>query len=70
MKVTLRIEGMMCHHCEARVKKIAEGFDFVQTAEVSFEKGSATLTLKADGDIDAVAAAISADGYAVNEIIK
>ncbi len=45
MKETVRIEGMMCSHCEATVKKALEAVDGVESAEVSHEKGTAVLTL-------------------------
>ena len=41
MKKTMRIEGMMCGHCEARVKKVLEALDGVEQAEVSHEAGTA-----------------------------
>ena len=41
MKVTLKIEGMMCPHCEARVKQTLEGIDGVTLAVPSHEKGEA-----------------------------
>ena len=54
MKETVKIEGMMCNHCEATVKKALEALDGVEKADVSHEKGTAVLTLDkavADGDI-------------------
>ena len=45
MKKTLTIEGMMCEHCEARVKKALEAVDGVESAEVSHQNGSAVVTL-------------------------
>ena len=57
MKETVKIEGMMCGHCEATVKKALEALDGVEQAEVSHEKGEAVLTLShavADKDIQAV----------------
>lgn len=41
----MKIEGMMCPHCEATVKKTLEAIDGVESAEVSHEKGSAVLTM-------------------------
>ena len=46
MTKTMKIEGMMCGHCEARVKKALEALDQVEQAEVSHEKGTAVVTLK------------------------
>ena len=45
MKETVKIEGMMCGHCEMAVKKALEALDGVEKAEVSHEKGNAVLTL-------------------------
>ena len=45
MKKTMNIEGMMCPHCEARVKKCLEALPEVITAVVSHEKGTAVVTL-------------------------
>lgn len=53
MKKTMKIEGMMCGHCEARVKKCLEALPQVDSAEVSHEKGTAIVTLNAAVD-DAV----------------
>ena len=47
MKKTLKIEGMMCMHCEARVKKLLSEMENVESAEVSHKDGTAILTLKA-----------------------
>ena len=47
MEKTMKIEGMMCGHCEARVKKVLEGIDGVEKADVSHEAGSAVVTLSA-----------------------
>ena len=48
MTKTMKIEGMMCGHCEARVKKVLEAFPEVETAEVSHEAGTAVVTLNAE----------------------
>ncbi len=45
MTEVVKIEGMMCAHCEAAVKKAMEALDGVEKAEVSHEKGTAVLTL-------------------------
>lgn len=55
MKETVKIEGMMCNHCEMTVKKALEALDGVEKADVSYTKGTAVLTLDkavADGDIE------------------
>ena len=63
MKKTVRIDGMMCMHCEARVKKALEQLDFVDSAEVSHEKGTAVLTLSGEWDENAVKKAIEGNDY-------
>ena len=63
MKKTVKIEGMMCPHCEARVKKVLEGLPFVASADVSHEKGEAILTLSGEFDEAAVRKVIEDNGY-------
>ena len=48
MKKTMKIEGMMCGHCEARVKKVLEALPQVDSAEVSHEAGTAVVTLNGE----------------------
>ncbi len=48
MTKTMKIEGMMCGHCEARVKKCLEALSQVNEAAVSHETGTAVVTLNAD----------------------
>jgi Cu2+-exporting ATPase len=62
-KATVRIEGMMCGHCEATVKKALEALPFVETAEVSHENGTAVLTLTGTPDEQAVKAAVEDEDY-------
>ena len=68
MTKTMKIEGMMCKHCEARVKKILEGIDGVVEAEVSHEKGTAIVTLAKDVDNSVLKNAIEAQDYPVIDI--
>ncbi len=68
MKKTISITGMMCMHCEARVKKLLEGIDGVTSVDVSHEKGSAVVTLSKDVADDTFVSLIEADGYKVTEI--
>ena len=63
MKDKLKIEGMMCPHCEARVRNALETLPEVETAEVSHEKGTAEVTLKSALAHDALKAAVEAQGY-------
>lgn len=65
MEKTLKIEGMMCGHCEARVKKALEELPQVAAAEVSHESGTAKVTLSADISDEALKAAVEAQGYTV-----
>ena len=48
MEKTMKIEGMMCGHCEARVKKVLEALPQVEGAAVSHEAGTAVVTLNAE----------------------
>ena len=68
MKKTLHIEGMMCSHCEATVKKALEALDNVQSAEVSHETGTAVVTLTADVPDAALTDAVQAKDYTVTGI--
>ena len=61
--VTVKIEGMMCSHCEAAVKKALEALDFVAEAQVSHETGTAILTLSAPADEAAIRKAIEDKDY-------
>ncbi len=65
MEKTIRIEGMMCAHCEAHVKNALEAIDGVVAADVSHETGLATVTLTAPVDDAALRAAVEAEGYRV-----
>ncbi len=68
MTKTLKIEGMMCGHCEARVKKCLEEINGVESAEVSHEKGTAAVTLAADVSDETLKAAVEAQDYKVTGI--
>ncbi len=68
MKKTIHIEGMMCAHCEATVKKALEALDGVQNAEVSHEAGTAVVTLNGDVADDALRDAVQAKDYKVTGI--
>lgn len=67
MTKTIKIEGMMCPHCEANVKKTLEAFQQVDKAEVSHEKGTAVLTLNADISDSELKTAIEEQGYKVTD---
>lgn len=65
---TLKIEGMMCGHCEMTVKKALEKLDGVQSAEVSHEKGEAVVSLSSDADDSVLKKAVEDKGYKVTSI--
>ena len=68
MKKTLKVEGMMCGHCEARVKKALEALPEVDEAVVSHEAGTAIVTLNADVADDVLKNAVEAQDYKVTGI--
>jgi len=68
MRKTLHIEGMMCPHCEMRVKQALEDVPGVSEAAASHEKGTAAVTLSAQVDNDALRAAVEAQDYKVTAI--
>ena len=68
MKKTISIEGMMCTHCEATVKKALEALPEVTEAEVSHTAGTAVVTLSAPVDDAALKAAVEAKDYTVTGI--
>lgn len=67
MELTMKIEGMMCPHCEASVKKALEAVPTVESAEVSHEKGTAVVKLSADTPFDTLKAAVEDLDYKVVE---
>ena len=67
MELTMKIEGMMCSHCEASVKKALEAIPTVESAEVSHEKGTAVVKLSADTPFDTLRSAVEDLDYKVVE---
>ena len=65
MEKTMKIEGMMCGHCEARVKKALEALPQVESAQVSHETGSAVVTLNAGTPDSVLKEAVEAQDYKV-----
>ena len=63
MTKTVKIEGMMCGHCEMTVKKAMEALPFVTSAEVSHEAGTAVLTLSEEPDEAMIKEAVEAKDY-------
>ena len=68
MKKTLKVEGMMCGHCEARVKKALEALPEVDEAVVSHEAGTAIVTLSAEVADEVLKNAVEAQDYKVTGI--
>lgn len=68
MKKTMKIEGMMCMHCEGRVKKTLEELPEVEAAEVSHETDTAVVELKAELSDEALKKAVEDQGYPVLSI--
>ena len=68
MKKTIKIEGMMCGHCEATVKKALEALPQVDAAQVSHTAGTAVVTLNADVADDVLTQAVEAKDYKVTGI--
>ena len=68
MKKTLNIEGMMCPHCEARVKKALEALPQVQEAQVSYQAGTAVVTLTAEVADEVLKKAVEDQDYPVTGI--
>ena len=68
MKKTLKVEGMMCGHCEARVKKALEALPEVDEAVVSHEAGTAIVTLNAEVADDVLKKAVEDQDYSVTGI--
>ena len=68
MEIVIKVEGMMCSHCEGRVKKALEALEGVSAAEVSAQSGTAVVTLVSQVPDSALRAAVEAEGYPVKDI--
>ena len=68
MTKTMNIEGMMCCHCEARVKKALEALDAVSEAAVSHDSGTAVVTLSSDISDEKLKETVEAEDYKVTSI--
>lgn len=68
MKKTMKIEGMMCGHCEARVKKVLEALPEVSGAEVSHEAGTAVVSLNGDISDEVLKKTVEEQDYQVTGI--
>ena len=68
MEKTMKIEGMMCGHCEAAVKKALEAVEGVASAQVSHETGTAVVTLAIPVDDEVLRSVVEAQDYRVLSI--
>ena len=68
MEKTIKIEGMMCGHCEATVKKALEEVSQVEKAEVSHENGTAIVSIKEEVSDDVLRKAVEDKDYKVISI--
>ena len=68
MTKTLKIEGMMCEHCEMHTKKALEALDGVAEACVSHKSGTAVVTLEKSVSDDVLIQAVADQGYHVTDI--
>ena len=68
MTKTMEIKGMMCGHCEARVKKTLEAIDGVTEAAVSHESGTAVVTMSSEVADEVLKSAVEAQDYEVTGI--
>ena len=68
MEKTMKIEGMMCTHCEARVKQALEKLDGVESAVPSSKAGTALVTMRADIPAETLKAAVENLDYTVTGI--
>ena len=65
MKKTLKVEGMMCTHCEVRVKKTLEAIPVVESAVADHTAGTAVVTLTSAVEDEALRSAVEAQDYKV-----
>ncbi|MBQ9828459.1 MAG: HAD-IC family P-type ATPase, partial [Lachnospiraceae bacterium] len=63
MEKVIRVDGMMCMHCEAIVQKAVEALDFVESAKADHESGTVTLVCSAEPDMAAVQKAVEDQDY-------
>ena len=70
MKKTIKIEGMKCPHCEARVRDALSAVDGVTEADGSHEKGRAVVTLSKDVADDVLSKTVTDQGYKVLSVEK
>ena len=69
-EIVIRVEGMMCPHCEATVQKALEALDSIRAASADHEKGTVTLETAGEIDPEAVRRAIEAEGYTFGGVVR
>ena len=69
-KLVMKVEGMMCHHCEAAVKKALEKIEGVEEASANFETGEVEVKLSGEVSDEVLSAAVVAEDYEVTEILR
>lgn len=69
-RVSIKIEGMMCPHCEASVKKALSALENVHVLSVSHKEGNAVIEVSDDADFDRIKDLISQEGYEVKDIVR
>jgi Cu2+-exporting ATPase len=62
-EITIRVDGMMCEHCERRVRECLEAFDEIEAAQAEFKDGTVKLTVKSQIDLKKIRKAVSLAGY-------
>ena len=67
MTKVIKVEGMMCPHCEARVRSALEALECVVSAAPSHKDGTVTLTLKDGADMKLILDTVTAEGYPATE---
>ena len=70
MELTIKIQGMMCPHCEARVKKVLEDAEGVLEVAVSHERGTAVVKGVSTLSAETLTKRITDNGYTVTEVTK
>ena len=68
MKITMKIQGMMCPHCEGRVRDVLSALDCVELAEVSHERDEAIITPKGECPHELLKKTVEDAGYKVISI--
>ena len=70
MTIEVKVKGMMCGHCEARVKKVLEAIENVESAEASHEKENVIINATGELSDAVIRETIENEDYEVTEIIR